>query len=39
LLAGFGQRKDKAISDYKKFVAAGKGKPSVWLQLKNQVYL
>jgi hypothetical protein len=39
LLTGFGQRKDKAIFNYRKFVAAGKGQPSVWLQLKNQVYL
>lgn len=39
LLAGFGRRRDTAIAGYKKFVAEGKGQPSVWLQLKNQVYL
>jgi len=39
LLAGFGQQKSKAIEAYKCFVSAGKGQPSPWEQLKNQIFL
>jgi len=39
LLAGFGQRKSKAIDAYQQFVSEGKGQPSPWEQLKNQIFL
>ena len=39
LLAGFGQRKLIAIEKYKQFVSEGKGQPSPWDQLKNQIFL
>jgi len=39
LLAGFGQRKSKSIDAYQQFVSEGKGQPSPWEQLKNQVFL
>jgi REP-associated tyrosine transposase len=39
LLAGFGRRKSKAIEAYKQFVSDGKGQPSPWEQLRNQVFL
>ncbi|PKM09822.1 MAG: hypothetical protein CVV13_15140 [Gammaproteobacteria bacterium HGW-Gammaproteobacteria-3] len=39
LLAGFDQQKSKAIEAYKCFVSAGKGQPSPWEQLKNQIFL
>lgn len=39
LLAGFGRRKSKAIEAYKQFVSEGKGQPSPWEQLRNQVFL
>lgn len=39
LLAGFGRLKFQAIEAYKKFVREGKGQPSPWAQLRNQVYL
>lgn len=39
LLAAFGKQRGGAIEAYKTFVAAGKGQPSVWGQLKNQIYL
>jgi len=39
LLAGFGRRKSKAIEAYKRFVSGGKGRPSPWKQLRNQVFL
>jgi REP element-mobilizing transposase RayT len=39
LLAGFGRRKSKAIEAYKRFVSEGKGRPSPWKQLRNQVFL
>ncbi|MFK8021881.1 MAG: hypothetical protein AB8B86_19130 [Pseudomonadales bacterium] len=38
-LASFGRRKTKAIEAYKRFVAKGNGQPSVWSELRNQVYL
>jgi REP-associated tyrosine transposase len=39
LLAGFGRRKSKAIDAYKRFVSEGKNQPSLWEQLRNQVFL
>jgi putative transposase len=39
LLANFGSTKRQAIAAYKVFVAAGKGQPSPWADLRNQVYL
>ena len=39
LLAAFGKRKSSAIEKYKAFVAEGRGQPSPWTLLKNQVYL
>lgn len=39
LLAGFSQRKSIAIEKYKQFVSEGKGQPSPWEQLKNQIFL
>ena len=39
LLAGFSQRKLIAIEKYKQFVSEGKGQPSPWEQLKNQIFL
>ncbi len=39
LLSGFATRKRKAIELYRTFVAQGRGQPSPWQQLKNQIYL
>ena len=39
ILAGFAQTKDAAQLGYRKFIQAGKGQPSPWEQLKNQIYL
>ncbi len=39
ILAAFGKRKSKAVENYRRFVAAGKGQPSPWAMLRNQVYL
>ena len=39
LLASFGQCKNNAIRRYKKYVSEGKGQPSPWSELRNQVYL
>ena len=39
VLGGFGRRRASAIRGYRTFVAAGKGQPSPWKQLKNQIYL
>ena len=39
LLAAFSKRKGQAIEAYKQFVAEGKGRPSLWQSLRNQVYL
>ena len=38
ILAGFGQTKRVAIDAYARFVSEGKGQPSPWLNLKNQVF-
>ncbi len=39
LLAAFGKRKRQAIDAYKQFISEGKGQPSLWQSLRNQVYL
>jgi DNA-binding CsgD family transcriptional regulator len=39
LLAAFGKRKAVAIERYKKFVSEGKGQPSPWSFLRNQIFL
>ncbi len=39
ILAAFGKRKSNAIDKYQKFVSEGKGQPSPWEQLRNQVFL
>ena len=39
LLAGFHRQKTMAIELYKQFVAQGKGQPSPWGALRNQVFL
>jgi len=39
ILAAFGETQSKAIGRYAQFVAEGKGQPSPWEQLKNQVLL
>lgn len=39
LLAAFAKRKSTAIERYKAFVSEGKGQPSPWASLRNQIYL
>lgn len=39
VLAAFDQQKAKAIVHYRKFVTEGKGKTSLWQQLRNQIFL
>jgi len=39
LLASFGRKKESAIVAYKKFIGEGKNQPSLWKELRNQVYL
>lgn len=39
ILAGFGETKEVAQQSYRAFVKAGKGQPSIWQKLKNQIYL
>ena len=39
ILAAFGKRKKVAIERYRKFISAGKGQPSPWASVQNQVYL
>jgi len=39
VLAGFAKTRKVAQSRYRDFVQAGKGQPSPWEQLKNQIYL
>lgn len=39
LLTSFGRNKSKAAKAYRGFVSDGKGQPSLWKELKNQVYL
>jgi len=39
ILAGFAKTKNVAQQRYRDIVLAGKGQPSPWQQLKNQIYL
>lgn len=39
ILSNFGKRKKEAQEKYKDFVQEGKGQPSPWESLKNQIYL
>ena len=39
ILAAFGQTEAQAVEGYQSFIAAGKGQPSPWEHLKQQVYL
>lgn len=39
ILAGFSGAKQEAQQRYSQFVNSGKGQPSPWQQLKNQIYL
>ena len=39
LLACFGHHKKHAVEGYKRFVSEGRGQPSPWESLRNQVYL
>ena len=39
LLSGFAKRRKTACERYRKFVDEGKGQPSPWESLKNQVFL
>lgn len=39
ILAGFAKTKNVAQQRYRDFVQAGKGQPSPWSQLKNQIFL
>jgi len=39
IISVFGSQKTKAIEAYKHFVSSGRGYPSPWLFLRNQVYL
>ncbi len=39
ILAGFAKTKNAAQQRYRDFVQAGKGQPSPWQQLRNQIYL
>ena len=38
-MGGFGDDKHSAQLGYRKYVSEGKGQPSPWEQLKNQIYL
>ena len=39
ILGNFGARRSQAQQRYREFVKAGKGQPSPWQSLKNQIYL
>ena len=39
LLTGFGRNKATAVDAYRQFVSDGKGQPSPWEKLKNQIFL
>ncbi|MCB1763653.1 MAG: transposase [Gammaproteobacteria bacterium] len=39
ILAAFGKRKSLAMEKFRRFVSEGKGQPSPWKLLRNQVYL
>jgi len=39
ILAAFAERRQDAQFEYRRFVAEGKGQPSPWEELKNQIFL
>ncbi len=39
VLSGFGKQKKRAQTIYRQFVQEGKGQPSPWMLLRNQIYL
>ncbi|MCL5043314.1 MAG: transposase [Gammaproteobacteria bacterium] len=39
VLSAFGQDREHAVAGYKRFVASGRGQPTPWEALKNQIYL
>ncbi len=39
VLGGFGRSRKKAIESYRQFVSDGNNQPSIWEELKNQIYL
>jgi len=39
ILGGFGDNRKRAIQAYRQFVSEGKNQPSIWEELKNQIYL
>lgn len=39
IIAHFSRRKAEAIDRYRQFIAEGKNQPSIWEQLKNQIYI
>jgi len=39
ILSQFASRRDRAMQAYKTFISEGKGQPSPWQSLKNQVFL
>jgi len=39
ILAAFAEHREDAQAAYRRFVAEGKGRPSPWEQLKNQIFL
>lgn len=39
LLQGFGTDREQAAAAYRRFVAEGRGQPSPWAALRNQIYL
>jgi len=39
VLGGFGRNRKKAIDFYRQFVSEGNNQPSIWEELKNQIYL
>jgi len=39
IIAHFARRKSIAIERYRQFVSEGKNQPSIWEQLKNQIYI
>ncbi len=39
ILSAFAKRKSVAVEQYKQFVSEGKGQPSPWASVQNQVYL
>lgn len=39
ILSVFGANREEAVAAYRAFVAAGRSQPSLWVKLKNQIYL